>query len=113
EASLLARRASLLDLYGARRECAAVASALALEGAAGGRTEQSAEEYAARFTEATGFKHEAATYLLDADEWFESASSLRARLFAAAFREHLRGRHGRRWFESRRAGEELIDVWNT
>ena len=22
-------------------------------------------------------------------------------------------RHGRRWFESRRAGEELIDVWNT
>ncbi|MFL6336128.1 MAG: hypothetical protein ACJ754_22700 [Pyrinomonadaceae bacterium] len=111
EASLLARRAALLELYGARRECAAVASAL--EGAAGGRTEQSAEEYAARFTEATGFKHEGATYLLDADEWFESASSLRARLFAAAFREHLRERHGRRWFESRRAGEELIDVWNT
>jgi hypothetical protein len=115
EASLLARRAALLDLYGARRECAAVACALtlALEGAAGGRTEQLAEEYAARFTEATGFKHEAATYLLDADEWFESASSLRARLFAAAFREHLREHHGRRWFESSRAGEELIDVWNT
>jgi hypothetical protein len=113
EASLLARRAALLDLYGARRECAAVASALALEGAAGGRTEQLAEEYAAQFTEATGFRHEAATHLLDADEWFESATNLRARLFAVAFREHLRGRHGRRWFESRGAGEELIDVWNT
>ena len=113
EASALARRAALLDLYRARRECALVADALALERAAGGRSEQSAEEYAARLTEATGFRHEAATHLLDADEWFESATSLRARLLAAALREHLRGRHGRRWFESRRAGEELIDVWNT
>jgi hypothetical protein len=77
------------------------------------RTERLAEEYAARFTEATGFRHEAATHLLDADEWFESATLLRARLFAAGLREHLRGRHGRRWFESRGAGEELIDVWNT
>lgn len=113
EAAGLARRSALLDLYAARRECAAAASALALEGAAGGPSEQLAEEYAARFTEATGFRHEAATQLLDADEWFESATSLRARLLAAALREHLRGRHGRRWFESRRAGEELIDVWNT
>ena len=51
--------------------------------------------------------------MLDVDAWFESATSLRARLFAAGLREHLRGRHGRRWFESARAGEELIDVWNT
>jgi len=75
--------------------------------------EQLAEEYAATFTEATGFRHEAATHLLDLAGWFESATRLRARLFAAGFREHLRGRHGRRWFESRGAGEELIDVWNT
>ena len=113
EAGALARREALLELYRARRECASVVHALAVEGAAGGRSEQSAEEYATRFTEATGFRHEAATHLLDADEWFESATRLRARLFAAALREHLRGRHGRRWFESRRAGEELIDVWNT
>lgn len=113
EASALARQAALLDLYGARRECASVTCALALERDAGLRTERSAEEYAARFTEATGFRHEAATQLLDADEWFESATRLRARLFAAGLREHLRGRHGRRWFESRGAGEELIDVWNT
>jgi hypothetical protein len=113
EASALARRAALLDLYGARRECASVACALASERDAGGRSEQLAEAYAATFTEATGFRHEAATHLLDADERFESFAGLRARLFAAGFREHLRGRHGRRWFESRRAGEELIDVWNT
>ena len=29
------------------------------------------------------------------------------------FGEHLRTRHGRRWFSSRAAGGELIDVWNT
>jgi hypothetical protein len=113
EASLLARRAALLDLYRARRECASVVYSLALARAAGVRAEQLAEQYAATFTEATGFRHEPATHLLDAQEWFESATALRARLFAAALREHLRGRHGRRWFESRRAGEELIDVWNT
>jgi hypothetical protein len=113
EAASVARRAALLDLYSARRECASVACALALYAAAGARTERLAEEYAATFTEATGFRHEAATHLLDVDEWFESATRLRARAFAAGLREHLRESHGRRWFESRRAGEELIDVWNT
>jgi hypothetical protein len=113
EASALAPRAALLDLYAARRECASVVCALAFERDTGGRSEQLAEEYAATFTEATGFRHEAGTYLLDAEECFESFAGLRARLFAAGFREHLRGRHGRRWFESRGAGEELIDVWNT
>ena len=113
EASALARRAALLDLYEARRECASVAAALALDAAGGSLSEQLGEEYAARLTEATGFKHEAATHLLDLAGWFGSATALRARLFAASFREHLRGRHGRRWFESRGAGEELIDVWNT
>ncbi|HEX8292980.1 MAG TPA: hypothetical protein VF570_14575, partial [Pyrinomonadaceae bacterium] len=113
EAGAFARRAALTELYRARRECASVVRALALERGAGGRSEQSAEEYAAAFTEATGFRHESATHLTDAEDWFESATRLRARLFAAGLREHLRGRHGRRWFESRRAGEELIDVWNT
>jgi hypothetical protein len=113
EAGAFARRAALLELYRARRECASVVHALTLERAGGGRSEQLGEEYATRFTEATGFRHEPATHLLNAEDWFESATNLRARLFAAGFGEHLRGRHGRRWFESRRAGEELIDVWNT
>ncbi|MDQ5836727.1 MAG: hypothetical protein M3379_08110, partial [Acidobacteriota bacterium] len=44
---------------------------------------------------------------------FRSATTLRARLFAAGLGEHLRTRHGRRWFASRAAGDELIDVWST
>jgi hypothetical protein len=113
EAAETARAAALLDLYETRRDCASVAYALALERGGDARSDALAGEYASLYSEATGFRHDAATRLLDADEWFESATRLRARLFAASLREHLRERHGRRWFESRRAGEELIDVWNT
>jgi hypothetical protein len=115
EALEVARAASLLELYEARLDCARLrhALALALDSAGDARSERSAEEYASRFEEATGFRHGAASHLHDADEWFASAANLRARLFASGLRESLRSRHGRRWFASRAAGGELIDVWNT
>ena len=113
EAEEAARQSALLDLYAARRDAASLRYALALDAAADARSDAVAEEYVSLFGGATGFRHDAAARLLDADEWFESATRLRARLFAASLGEHLRARHGRRWFESRRAGEELIDVWNT
>jgi hypothetical protein len=113
EAEESARTSALLDLYAARRECASVLHELALERAGDARSESLGEGYASLYSDATGFRHDARAVLLDADAWFESATNLRARLFAASLREHLRARHGRRWFESRRAGEELIDVWNT
>ena len=113
EASETARAVTLSELYEARRDCARLHHALALDAASDARAEQLAEEYASRFTEATGFRHGAASRLRGADEWFASATRLRARLLAAGLREHLRSRHGRRWFGSREAGGELIDVWNT
>ncbi|MDT7777653.1 MAG: hypothetical protein QOC99_165 [Acidobacteriota bacterium] len=113
EAEEAARLSALIDLYGARRECAATLYALALDRAGDVRSERLSEAYVSLTRGATGFRQHAATRLLDADEWFESATNLRARLFAASLREHLRARHGRRWFDSRGAGEELIDVWNT
>ncbi|HYH86963.1 MAG TPA: hypothetical protein VEX60_16030 [Pyrinomonadaceae bacterium] len=103
--------AALLDLHDARRDCARLRCAL--EGAGGARSEHLAAEYVSRLTGATGFRHHAATALLDADENFASATRLRARLFAAGLGEHLRSRHGRRWHESRAAGDELVDIWNT
>jgi hypothetical protein len=113
EAAEVASHAALLELYEARRECAGLRYALALDAAKGARSEQLAEEYVSGFGGATGFSHHAATALAEADEWFQSATNLRARLFAAGFGEHLRTRYGRRWFSSRVAGDELIDVWNT
>ncbi|HEX7957388.1 MAG TPA: hypothetical protein VF508_10625, partial [Pyrinomonadaceae bacterium] len=72
EASGSARAAALLDLCAARRECAGLTYALALEGAAESRSERLAEEYASLHADATGFRHDAAARMLDADEWFES-----------------------------------------
>ena len=114
EAREAARHVALLELHGARRDCASLLCALALDEPGGAvRSEQFDETYVSLFGAATGFRHNAATRLRDADEWFTSATRLRARLFAAGMAEHLRGRHGRRWFASRPAGDELIDIWNT
>jgi hypothetical protein len=125
-ASEIAEHVALLDLHDARRECAALAHALALDDGADPRGEQTTEGYASSHTAATGFRHDAASRLLDAEgffnpsgapgwpgDFFWAATRLRARLFAAGFAEHLKERHGRRWFASRAAGDELIDVWNT
>jgi hypothetical protein len=118
----IANSVALVEMYEARRECAALGYALALDAAPDARSEQSAENYVSRHTAATGFRHDAATRLCDVsdsdsagapEEFFRAATSLRARLFAATFSEHLRARYGRRWFASRAAGDELIDVWNT
>lgn len=106
-----ARFAALLDLHDARRDCALLS--YALDRAGGARSEKLDAGYVSLFTGVTGFRHHAATAFSDADENFASATRLRARLFAAGLGEHLRSRHGRRWQESRAAGDELIDIWNT
>lgn len=113
EAREIAEAFALIELHEARRECAALGYALGLDASADARPEQLSESYVSQFTEATGFKYDAASRLLHAEDLFQAATRLRARLFAAAFAEHLRARHGRRWFASRGAGDELIDVWNT
>ncbi|MCA1635137.1 MAG: hypothetical protein LC802_15955 [Acidobacteria bacterium] len=113
EAREVAARLALVELHDARRACASLRHALALASARGTRSEQLADNYAALHTEATRFSYEAATHLLDAEEGFAAPTRLRARLFAAGLAEHLRSRHGRRWYASRAAGDELRDLWNT
>ncbi|MGH9943144.1 MAG: hypothetical protein ACRD9R_12395 [Pyrinomonadaceae bacterium] len=105
---------ALVELHDARR-CAA---ALCFRGeliraAADPRSEHLSETYEATFREATGFSHPRALSLFDADNSLSPAVGLRARLFAASLGEYLRTRHGRRWWVVRRAGDELIDLWNT
>jgi hypothetical protein len=113
EAREASSQMALVKLHDARRACASLRHALAHAAAKSVRSEQLAETYAALYTDATGFRYETATRLLDADTILDAANELRARLFAAGLAEHLRTRHGRRWYASRPAGDELIDLWNT
>jgi hypothetical protein len=113
-ARAVARDFALVELHEARRCCAQVGPQVRLAAAPDVRAEQLATEYAATHTEATGFRYEPALYLQAVSEHAGAATGdLRARLFAAALGEHLRARHGRRWWTTRTAGDELIDLWNT
>ncbi|HEV2707469.1 MAG TPA: hypothetical protein VGV59_16245 [Pyrinomonadaceae bacterium] len=113
EAHEAAGALALVELYEARRTSAALLYAQALSESADVRSDALAETYSALYTEATGFRHDPVTRLFHAEEAFAAVASLRARLFAVGWRDYLRGRHGRRWYASRAAGDELIDIWNT
>jgi hypothetical protein len=46
-------------------------------------------------------------------ESLAAADRLRGRALALHMREHLKTRYGHAWWRSRKAGEMLIDIWNT
>lgn len=62
---------------------------------------------------ATGFHFRPELFLLNLHERIDSAAQLRALAFATGLREYLRVRYGNRWWAARKAGDELIDLWNT
>ena len=104
---------SLLALHNVRRYCGRLRYELMLHEAHNIRSEHLAHTYAQLQTEATGFRRSPQLYLWDIDDGFYAAAYLRAWAFEVGLREHLRTRYGRRWWASRRAGDELIDLWNT
>ena len=52
-------------------------------------------------------------HLIDLSDSCDAANFIRAAGFEAQFRDHLKTRYGSRWWDSARAGEEIIDIWNT
>ncbi|MBA2340541.1 MAG: hypothetical protein H0V88_09110 [Pyrinomonadaceae bacterium] len=64
-------------------------------------------------SEASGFQLPHGAFLWLNEQTHTATTFLRARMFAAHMREHLRTRHGSRWWASRGARDELIDIWNT
>lgn len=113
QAREIVRALSILKAYTVRRFCAKLSYDIALHDSSNVRSEQLAQSYATLQTEATLFRRSSAFYLWDVDDGFYSAAYLRAWAFEAGLREHLRTRYGRRWWASRKAGDELIDLWNT
>ncbi|MDQ3754684.1 MAG: hypothetical protein M3371_08135 [Acidobacteriota bacterium] len=114
EARAIARAIALVELYEARRNCAVLTYEDELARSTDPHSEQLAATYETSLTEATGFHHPAAVRWFGVGEQsITAADEFRARLFAAALREYLRTRYGHRWWDSRKAGDELIDLWNT
>ena len=110
----IASACALAELHDARRACALALDELELQRGSEARSEAAAAAYAERLTEATGFRRPAALRLSGAlGEGAAASGDVRARLFAASIGEYLRTRHGTRWWASRAAGDELIDVWTT
>jgi hypothetical protein len=107
------RDLALLITYNVRRYCAKLSYEMELHASVEMRSESLPQTYAQLQTEATMFRRSPALYLWDVDDGFYAAAYLRAWAFEAGLREHLRTRYGRRWWASHRAGDELIDMWNT
>ncbi len=112
-AAKVARACALLELYNIRRACAKLRFAVELHKPGEERPEQLANSYQTMLSEACGFDHHAAMYLIEVDDLFAAANYLRAWMFAAGLGEYLRTKHGSRWWHTRAAGDALIDIWNT
>jgi hypothetical protein len=110
----IAAACALVELHDARRACALALDQAELQRGPDARSEAAAAAYAERLTEATGFRPAAAQRPADAlGDGASAGGEVRALLFAVAVGEYLRTRHGTRWWASRAAGDELIDVWTT
>ncbi len=109
----IVRDLAVLTMHTIRRFCAKLSYDISLHDSSQVRTEHLASTYATLQTEATGFTRSPALYLSDVDDGFYASAYLRAWVFEAAMREYLRTRYGRRWWATPRAGDELIDLWNT
>ncbi|HUQ33436.1 MAG TPA: hypothetical protein VM095_15045 [Pyrinomonadaceae bacterium] len=114
QAREIVRELALLTCGNVRRRCASLSYEIELHGAGSSlRSERLAASYSDSLSQATGFRRSPALYLIDVDDGFYSAAYLRAWAFEVSLREYLRTRWGRRWWASRKAGDELIDLWNT
>ncbi|MEP7343504.1 MAG: hypothetical protein ABI977_37640, partial [Acidobacteriota bacterium] len=69
--------------------------------------------YAELMTAAVRVRFDEAESFSDVSDDFHSANYLRAAAFEVQMRDHLKTQFGSRWWASGKAGEMLIDLWNT
>ena len=94
-----------------RRYCAKLGYELELQGE--GSADGLDELYARRLSEAVHVDWPATTWLSDVDAFFYVAAYLRAWALETHLRRELRDRFGELWFEDRRAGDLLRELWST
>lgn len=113
QAARISKDVSLLLALRVRRLCADALFSHALHGADEQSREQLQSVYKDLQERATSFRVLPELFLLDLHERVEAECHLRALAFSFGLREYLRVRYGHRWWASRKAGDELIDLWNT
>jgi hypothetical protein len=79
----------------------------------GGLSSGEGARYAELMTDAARVRFDGTERLRSLDDAFHSADFLRASAFESQMREYLKTHFGLRWWASRKAGETLIDLWNT
>jgi len=107
----LRRALRLLRLIGIRRHAALHLQdleALESEGAT-----ISGSAYVNRMEDALKVRCEAADFPAGVSPAFRHGDHLRGAVLEYQLHEHLRTRFGSRWWASRKAGEMIIDLWNT
>jgi hypothetical protein len=75
--------------------------------------EQLQSTYIDLYERATSFSMRPEPFLLNLQTRTQPGCDLRALAFSFGLREYLRVRYGHRWWSSRKAGDELIDLWST
>jgi hypothetical protein len=93
-----------------RRYCAKLAYELELHG--DGAVDGLEKAYSRRLSDAVHVDWPGATWLTDVDAFFYAAAYLRAWALETHLRRELRERFGELWFEDRRAGELLRELWS-
>jgi hypothetical protein len=106
------RRALALFRLIRLRQCAATLD-YEIEFRSGGLARGAGARYAELMTDAARVRFDGTEHLRSLDDAFHSADFLRASAFEAQMREYLKTHFGLRWWASRKAGETLIDLWNT
>ncbi len=79
----------------------------------GALTSGAGARYSELMTDAARVRFDETDHFRSLDDAFYSADFLRASAFEAQMREYLKTQFGQRWWASRKAGEMLIDLWNT
>ncbi len=69
--------------------------------------------FAELLTDSVRVRYDETEHLRAVDMPFRASTNIRAWAFEAQLREHLKTRFGARWWDARKAGEMLIDLWNT
>lgn len=80
---------------------------------AGSLSGNAGARYAELMRDAARVHYDEAEHLRALSDPFHSASLLRAAAFEAQLRDYLKTKFGVRWWATRKAGEMLIDTWNT